>query len=346
MKLEKKAFWSVAAIILAVISIWAVIHMSGMSPGTFWQSVCTAAPGPLAGAVVCSLGFIYFEGRAVLSILKEIGYPRSERSGFLYAAADYYFSAITPSATGGQPASAFFMVRDGVPPLIATAVLLLNMIMYNAAVLTIGIACLVMEPGIFRNFQPGCKLLIVAGFAVLLVMAFIFGMLLWYQSIIRYLAERLLTLGHKLHIIKKPEKWERKLLEAMAEYKECVTLMAGRRIIFIKAYFFNLLQRSAQLGVTLCAFLALHGEPRLLGKLWVTQCFVAIGSNCVPIPGSMGVTDYLMLDGYMNQMERESAFHLQMLSRGLSFYCCVLFAGAIVLAAVLIGKYRGRKTPD
>ena len=28
------------------------------------------------------------------------------------------------------------------------------------------------------------------------------------------------------------------------------------------------------------------------------QCFVAMGSNCVPIPGAMGVADYIMIDGF------------------------------------------------
>jgi hypothetical protein len=30
----------------------------------------------------------------------------------------------------------------------------------------------------------------------------------------------------------------------------------------------------------------------------VIQCFVAMGSNCVPIPGAMGVADYIMIDGF------------------------------------------------
>ena len=338
MKLEKKTLWSVVTLLLAAASIAAVIHLSGMTPGEFLESIRFAKRLPLAGAVLCTIGFIYFEGRAVLSILSGVGYKRRERNGFLYAAADTYFSAITPSATGGQPGSAFFMMRDGIPGMVVTAALLLNMIMYNAAVLTIGFLCLLADPGIYRHFQPGCRLLIIAGFAVLTFMALLFGLLLWRQEIVRRLAGTLLRLGQRLHIIKKPEKWEERLRLAMEDYRQCVTLMAGRRSLFLKAWLFNLLQRSSQLGITLFAWLALHGERGQLGRLWVTQCFVAIGSNCVPIPGSMGVTDYLMLDGYMNLMDRNTAFRLQMLSRGLSFYCCVLLSGMVVLGAVLYGK--------
>ena len=58
-----------------------------------------------------------------------------------------------------------------------------------------------------------------------------------------------------------------------------------------------------------------------------------MGSNCIPIPGGMGVTDYLMLKGYQQLMSREAAFQLEMLSRGLSFYVCIF----VSLTAVLIG---------
>jgi hypothetical protein len=59
----------------------------------------------------------------------------------------------------------------------------------------------------------------------------------------------------------------------------------------------------------------------------------------------MGVTDYLMLDGYMNLMNRETAFSLQMISRGLSFYCCVLLSGLVTLIGYLRIRNRKKKQP-
>ena len=64
-----------------------------------------------------------------------------------------------------------------------------------------------------------------------------------------------------------------------------------------------------------------------------TQIYVVMGSNCVPIPGGMGVTDYLMLKGYQQLMSREAASQLEMLSRGMSFDVCIFLS----LTAVLIG---------
>ena len=64
----------------------------------------------------------------------------------------------------------------------------------------------------------------------------------------------------------------------------------------------------------------------------------------MPIPGAMGISDYLMLEGYMQFMPREHAFQVQMLSRGISFYSCVIISGfTILIAFALLAKKTKKK---
>jgi uncharacterized protein (TIRG00374 family) len=346
-QIGKKTMWTVITLVLAVLSVYLVIRMSGMSPSQFLEGLRGLKIGWVAAAILCMLGIVFFEGEAVLSILKRIGYPRSHRHGFLIAAGDTYFSAITPSATGGQPASAFFMIQGGVPAAAATAALLLNMVMYNSAILTIGTVCVISEPAIFLHFQPVNRFLIIAGFLVLAFMGVLFFLLLCKQRILFAAAEKVISFLTRRHLMRHPEKWYARLQKAAGEFSGAVKMMSGGYRMMLSAYVFNLLQRVSQFGVTLCAHLAKggSGSPAVLWKLFTTQCFVSLGANCVPIPGSMGVTDYLMLDGYMNLMNRETAFSLQMISRGLSFYCCVLLSGLVTLIGYLRIRNRKKKQP-
>jgi len=106
---KKKIFWSFFAVILAALSIWAVVSQSKeLSLTQMMEMIRKSEPAWFICGILCMFGFIYFEGAAILSIIKSIGYPRGQREGLIYSASDIYFSAITPSATGGQPASAFF----------------------------------------------------------------------------------------------------------------------------------------------------------------------------------------------------------------------------------------------
>ena len=64
--------------------------------------------------------------------------------------------------------------------------------------------------------------------------------------------------------------------------------------------------------------------------VWVTHAFSVIGSNCIPVPGAMGVIDYLLLDGMKDLMSEQAAITLELASRGISFYVCVLVCVIIV----------------
>ena len=64
----------------------------------------------------------------------------------------------------------------------------------------------------------------------------------------------------------------------------------------------------------------------------------------MPIPGGMGVADYLMLDGYQQLFGKDAAFLLEMLSRSLSFYMCVLTGGLTVLIAYLRLRRRSARS--
>lgn len=341
---KKKVAWSFVAVLLAVFSIWAVLSQSGsLSIQDLGETIRTANPLWIILAVLSSLGFIVFEGQAILVILRNVGYKHKHRQGFLYAAGDVYFSAITPSASGGQPASAFFMKKNGIPMSVITAVLVLNLVMYTLGILTVGLVCLIAAPQVFLSFSFLSRFLILLGTAVLIFMAVIFTMMLLHQKMLEKLSIGMVQLFHRLHLIKKPERWIGKIERKMVEYQECVTQMSGHKRALVGAYFWNLAQRVSQISVTAFVFLATGGSAKEAWNVWITQGFVAIGSNTVPIPGGMGVTDYLMLDGFRGMMANADAVRLELLSRGLAFYVCVLISGITVGVGYIVYHLRNRR---
>ncbi|MFQ7079232.1 MAG: flippase-like domain-containing protein [Christensenellaceae bacterium] len=105
-------------------------------------------PWLLAAAFVCMLLFIVFEGLSIHLISKRLGYKNRLLSSMVYSSADIYYSAITPSASGGQPASAYYMVGR-IDPGATTFTLVFNLIAYTAAILVIGAAAFIIRPHVF-----------------------------------------------------------------------------------------------------------------------------------------------------------------------------------------------------
>lgn len=103
---------------------------------------------------------------------RHFGYKTSAIDGAVYGGADVYFSAITPSASGGQPASAYFMIRDGIPGYAATVALLINLVMYTLSLLTIGILCMFFKYPLLKNFSGISRIFIYLGIIVLIFPGF------------------------------------------------------------------------------------------------------------------------------------------------------------------------------
>ena len=339
--MKKTKIWGLLFCVIACLTVWAVISQSrSFSLVQFRNTLLGSSAGWMIAAVLSMLGFILFEGAALLCIVKAFGYRRSFGRGFLYSAADIYFSAITPSATGGQPASAYFMMQDGIPGAVVTISLVANIIIYTLALLTVGTLGFVIRPDIFFHFHWPGRILIGLGYIILLGLTAAFFMLIAKPRILEKICWFFLKLGKKLHLVKSEEEKKRRLYHVMKDYRKCADAMAGNKIMFMKAFIFDLLQRLSQITVTLLVYMAIDGRAAMALDVWVTQCFVTIGTYSVPIPGGMGIADYLLIDGFQAFADEADAVNLELISRGVSFYICLIISALTVLAGMIYTRKR------
>lgn len=336
--MKKKGLWALVSLLLAVFTVWFVMKRSGMSFSDFTTSISAANPFWIFMGLLAMFGFIFFEGASLLQIVRVCGYPQKIHRGFLYSASDTYLSAITPSGSGGQPGIAFFMMKDGIPAAVITAALIVNLIGFNVGLLFHGIVGLILSPDIFMNYNTVGKVLIILGFVIFSGLTFVAAMMLRHRRFIFRMAIKFTSFLHRIHLMRNPERLHRKLERVMGEYATCVDVVSKHKGMWFRACLMNILQRFSQIAVTVFAYRALGGRGNTF-KLFGTQCLATIGATCVPVPGAMGISDYLMIEGYQQLMPREFTFEVQMLSRGISFYTCVIISGiTMVIGLLLLGR--------
>ncbi len=328
---KSKAVWTFAFIAISVLSIWAVVsHTKDFSLAALLAFVRHADPFWVTAALFSMIGFIVFEGMALLTLCHSFGYHKRLGRGNLYSAADIYFSAITPSATGGQPASAFFMIKDGIPGTLVTVTLLANLIMYTAAIVILGLCSLFFHPSLLSNFSPLSRALISFGMLFLLLLLCFFILLVYKKGLMRSLCRAAVKIGAKLHLVRNREHTLLKLDSKMESYSQHTAMLSGKGKMLTLVFIFNLLQRICQIAVTPFTYLAGGGSFSEAVRVFFTQTDVTLGAHCIPIPGAMGVTDYLMIDGF-EELNIANPAILELLSRSLSFYICIIICGLTVL---------------
>ena len=90
-------------------------------------------------ALIVAFGNIFFEGVNLyrnLNLLKE---KVSFKDALKYAIVGFFFSAITPAATGGQPVQIYYMHKDNIAYTNATVAILVQSFSYLLCMLLLGI---------------------------------------------------------------------------------------------------------------------------------------------------------------------------------------------------------------
>ncbi len=329
---RNKILWTVVFIVIAVLTVWAVTAQNKDFSFTAFLHFLKNLKKPwLVAAFIAMIAYVLFEGMALLTISKSFGYKRNVWQGIGYSAGDIYFSAITPSASGGQPASAYLMMRDKIPGSVTTVVLIANLVMYTFAIIIIGILAFILKPSMFLGFSTFSKILIIVGCVCQIFMAVLFILLLKKGVWLYKMGSFLLGILSKIKLIRNVERKQERLGNYIKNYSRYASQLKGKNWVMMRAFIYNFLQRFSLVMVTVFCFLATGGGANAIISVFAVQCMVVLGSNTVPIPGAMGVIDFLILDGFSKMMTASMATNLDLISRTVSFYFCVILCGITFL---------------
>lgn len=341
-KKSNSLLWTILFFVIALMCIYTVVTLNkSFSMTNFIDFIRNADLIWLTLAFAFVIFSVVIEGFAIKAIVGSLGYHK-KGSGFFYAAADFYFSAITPSATGGQPASGYFMVKDGIPGPVTTAALLYNLMIYTLSIVILAFVTLLFNFNVFLSFSTISKVFVLCGFVIQVGLVIVSALLLYKGKFLYNICKSFLNLLTKMHIIKNPKKKLAKLTDTMEKYQTCAKLLQGKTAVLIKVLFCNLLQRFFILIIPFCIYMATYGDINNAYSIWNTQVMVAVGATFIPIPGAMGITDYLMLDGFKKIMSISAATNLELLSRVISFYSCAIICGISTLTKYCLLR-RGSK---
>ncbi|MDE6293768.1 MAG: flippase-like domain-containing protein [Clostridiales bacterium] len=305
-------------------------------------------PWFIAGAFGCMLGYVVFEAISLHIIAHRLGHKSKFTSSLAYSSSDLYYSAITPSASGGQPASAFYMMRDGMSGGTAGFTVLFNIIAYTVATILVGLFGVIACPAMFGQIGHWlAKTLVIVGFVIQLVLLAVLLLCLFRARVILAIGNWGISVLTKLHIVKKTEKWRGKLEGMVTKYRSCRTVIKKHPMLFFNALMLNIAQRVSQ---TLIPCFVIMASP-LFGQVNVTflelfcmQAYVLIGYNSIPLPGGTGVYEYLYPNVFgIGFPDMKFVLSAMMVSRFISYYISMVVTGlyTLVYHAIGIKKIKG-----
>ncbi len=278
-------------------------------------------------ACACMFGSVTFEALSLRSILRTFGYRPKLSSAYAYSTADVYYSALTPSASGGQPASAAFMLRDKIGGGETSFTLVFNTIAYTASIIIVGGVIFVLDFSTFLTFDTFIKVLILIGVVCqIALLSFFIACLRWKTAVLK-LGNALISFLSKIHLSKNPDKLREKFSAGVEKYCSGGQKIRQNKWLFFRVFLFNVLQRVCKILVT-CFVIEASGVES--GSFYVNFClqtFVTVGYCSIPLPGGVGAFDYIYMNIYGMNMSENYVLIIMMITRVISYYACFILSG-------------------
>lgn len=335
---RKKILSGCLFIALMILTFYTVFHGNDMN--YVWQTIKELNPFYLAAAVCTGLFFVAAEGLMICYLLRALNCRVTPLSCIRYSFIGFFYSGITPSATGGQPMQLYYMKKSGLRISDSTVVLMTVALIYKLVLVLIGIGILIFwYPSLcfyLKNYLYLYYLGLFLNTALVAILLFIMISPGCFRSIV-ITGEKLLK---KLHILKHSEMRTQKLFAIADSYHEAVIFFLQHKHHIAVVTAFTFVQRFSVFFLTWLIYKGMGLSGHSMMTVMMIQATVYIAVDMLPLPGSQGITELMYKTVYSVIFPSAYLTASMCVTRSINFYFLLIVSGLIAAVASLSGKQR------
>ena len=337
MKNRKKVIFN--GVFLAVVfalTIYGVFHGEDLS--SMMDAIHRADKRWLVPGIALVAFFIWGESIIIWYMMRSSGICLKKRTCFLFSSVGFFFSCITPSASGGQPMQIYYMKKEKISIPVSTVILMIVTITYKLVLVVIGVGIALFGRGFLHKYLEGILPVFYLGLALNIFCVTFMTILVFHPLLAKAIMVKGLKLLERLHLVKKKERRLKKLEDSMDTYRDTAAYLKNNPLVIVKVIGITFIQRMALFAVTWFVYQAfgLHGTG--FWEILFLQAVIAVSVDMLPLPGGMGISETLFLTIF-KPVFGGLLLPGMVLSRGLGYYGELLISALFtVVAQLTIGK--------
>ena len=320
---EKLIMWVLVFLALAGLTV-RFLHRE-YSLASVLSSIKEADPIWLLPGVGAMALFFVCEGANIGRSLRLVGHNISRTDEIRYAMAGFFFSSITPSASGGQPMQLYFMHKDRLPLSHSSLALLTELTSFQAAAATLALAGLVCQRGSvlaagsgmgasagastaagpdsgLAGFGAGAGAGLAAAGGILTTAVLAVGILI--SAAVLVLLLFMIFSPSAARIAISPVLWltdkinpqnaatvRIRLLRGICEYRRASLYITKNPCAIAKIFLTSVIQLLACFSITFCVCRSLGISGLSWASITLCQAALYVAVSTLPLPGAVGVTE-------------------------------------------------------
>lgn len=277
--------------------------------------------------IICMVMYLLLEGINMRRTLSALGEKISIPQSFKYSLIGFFFSSITPAASGGQPMQIYYMHKDNISVANSTLALVINLTSMQITTISLSIFSLIV------NYKFMNRVLIIL-FTVGILLNASALLLLLIGILSKRISRKLIKIAigiMKFFKVKNRITKERRILKELKKYQASAKYVKNNRRLMIKIFFTTIIQFSFYYCIAYWTYRAFGFNSSNIFELTTMQAVLFATVSGIPSPGAVGVSEGAFIEIFRNIYPTNMIKSVTLLHRGINFYLFVLISGIVVI---------------
>ena len=324
---QKKRFQFFLFGIIMLLTLYTLFQKHDI--GRILDDIQQMSAGSILCAVLLSVFFVSAEGIMIWYLLSALGNSCKIRQCVCYSFIGFFYSGITPSATGGQPMQLYYMKKDALPTSDSSVILMTVALAYKLVLVVIGLGILLIWHTPLSHYLKGYTILYYMGILLNLGVVLVLIGIMVFPHILLQFAFFWDNVMIRLHLWKSSKERRQKIKDFIDSYQLAVEFIAKHRAKLVFISIMTLLQRCSMFLLTFVIYQGFHLNGASLWKIMVLQAAVYISVDMLPIPGAQGITELVYQTAFAEIFKKQYLVPSMMVIRGINFYLLLVVCGCV-----------------
>lgn len=321
------------------LTVWSVFR--GQDLEQVLEHIASANLMYVVPAIACVIGFILGESVILYYLFRTLGTKVKMSHCCLYSFIGFFYSSITPSASGGQPMQVIAMRKDHIPVAVSSVVLVVVTIIYKLVLVMIGAVIMLLRPAKLVLYLEPVAPIIYLGMALNVVCIAVLLMLLFMPNLIRWCALKLLKLLYRIRLVRNYEFQTQRIDRVVGQYKAAADFFRNHLLVMFNVFVITLVQRCVLFFITWLTYRSFNLAGESMPVVVSLQAMISVAADMMPLPGGMGVSENMFLEIFQPIFGENLVLPGMVISRGISYYTQLIISGVMTL--VSFGVIREKK---
>lgn len=329
MEKSKKMIRNLIFFILLIILTFYVI-LKGQNISELFSVVISAKKSYIVIGILFMLIYLLLETVNMGRTLKALNEKTTFLRNFRYVLIGFFFSSITPAASGGQPMQIYYMHKEKISVANSTLALLMNLCSFQIITISFAFISLIINHG-YLDFTLKCFFalgVLLNSTALALLLIGIFSKRLSAELI--KIAVKIMKFFKVRNVETKQEKLEKEL----NKYQGSAEYIKKNKPIMVKILLTTLVQVLFYYTIPYWVYRAFGYNEYNIFQIITLQAVLYATVSGIPLPGAVGVSEGGFMNIFKNVFTAGTISGAMLLNRGISFYLYVVISAIVVMVNI------------